>query len=281
MHEIVDDEGAWGDAVDRVPAYRDALAALGFRCLGLTGLREPQGAENVYAGEDEAIGVRFRFGQACEIWVSPDERAIAVPATFVAGPVLSLLSARPDGRVVETTTRPVRPPILRDPGPTPPALWHRETSERAGLDVALIDTRDVAALWAAHRQRLGDAELPSHASLPFAAAIQRAMLDRAVNAGVRAYLAGALIVGVVQASLWLLLALAVGLAASGRVGAGAGLALAAVATRWLVPTLRRVVHGATRRWANRGAWRPAPIVVPAFTLRRWPAGLVPALEEDG
>jgi hypothetical protein len=279
MHEIVDDEAAWGEAVDRIPEHREALEALGFRCLGLVGLRPDEEAGNFYAGEDEAMGERFRSGQATEVWGSPDERAIAVPASFAAGPVLTFLSADAEGRIVETTTRPKRAPILREPGPTPPPLWHRSSSARDGVDVALIDTRDVAALWSEHRRRAGDRPAPPH-TLELAVAMLRELKDRGMARAVRAYMAGSAVLFVVHLARWTLFVVAIALLFFERTVAGAILAVVAIGSRWVVAAVSPRVHAAASGWAGQGSFSPSPIVVPAFRLRKWPRGLVPLIDPD-
>lgn len=168
---------------DRSPELRTDLLANGFMPIGLAEFRlssqKPE-AMPLTANPDLALlNDAAQNGEVDEVWTSLDQSAFAAIENSFGGPVVSIRTLMENGRVVETTMKPVRAPQIFPPSSGLPGgqdassnlpmtltlklmqfgmgslpLWAREDRPRAGYHVELVDTRDVGILWRRHQQHL-------------------------------------------------------------------------------------------------------------------------------
>lgn len=165
------------------PELRTVLATCGFQRVGLLEVRytDTTGLEEfrrLLTGSDaDLLQDIIEHGETVEILTSRDERAFASVEPYYGGPVVVIRTIFEPGIVVETAMKPHwRPPSRAAPllpfylkynplvdritswigdhilGSS--ELWPRSHAPGAGLYVALVDTRDPAALWQHHQQRV-------------------------------------------------------------------------------------------------------------------------------
>lgn len=202
FRDVTGDPEAAQQVAQRGPELRAALLTCGFTPVGLAEFRAPGLApqlEMLAATNPDAELVQDAVanGEVDEVMTAPNRRALAAVENAFGGPVVSLRTLLEDGRIVETTMKPVRPPQNLDPfgtmltgnthstnlplqataklmqlGTGKLPLWPRGDWPRAGYQVELVDTRDVSLLWQRHQQRLADsgqsqsAEIRPHTTLP-------------------------------------------------------------------------------------------------------------------
>jgi hypothetical protein len=129
-------------------------------------------------------------GEVDEVMTSPDQRAFAAVENAFGAPVVSIRTLMENGRIVETTMKPTRPPQVlssfenlsnsqgdqaNPPMPITPKwmqftmgrlpLWPRGNWPKAGYHLELIETRNVGELWRRHQQRLEAIQQSNPASI--------------------------------------------------------------------------------------------------------------------